>query len=258
MTTESETTPVTFGAKVGNLTSGTYTDKILFTLYTNGQDEPDTMQAFNCDALPNVNDSIVLTDTRDGNEYTVKKLADEKCWMTENLRLTNKSISSADSNLQDGTSWTVPASDISSFVSEGFNANSVYYDSSRGAYYNFYAATAGTGGTDNTTGNAPSDICPKGWRLPTGASYGDFQTLNTIYNGAEFKAAPFLADGFDYTGGRATMGAVYGDDEEANYWSSTIMSSTHAYYMALHETDSYPLSYRNKYVGQFVRCIAKN
>ena len=36
MTTESETTPVTFGAKVGNLTSGTYRDDVLFTMYTNG------------------------------------------------------------------------------------------------------------------------------------------------------------------------------------------------------------------------------
>ena len=38
MATESESTDVTFGAKVGNLTSGTYTDKVLFTMYVNGQD----------------------------------------------------------------------------------------------------------------------------------------------------------------------------------------------------------------------------
>ncbi len=38
MTTDSEDTVVTFGAKVGNITSGTYTDSVLFTIYTNGVD----------------------------------------------------------------------------------------------------------------------------------------------------------------------------------------------------------------------------
>ena len=34
-----------------------------------------------------LNDIIALTDTRDGNVYTVAKLADGNCWMVENLRL---------------------------------------------------------------------------------------------------------------------------------------------------------------------------
>ena len=53
-------------------------------------------------------DSItVLTDQRDGNVYTVAKLADDNCWMIENLRLnntpelstTNTNISTANSTL---------------------------------------------------------------------------------------------------------------------------------------------------------------
>ena len=40
MTTESEHTTVTFGAKIGYVYSGTYSDRILYTAYVNGQDDP--------------------------------------------------------------------------------------------------------------------------------------------------------------------------------------------------------------------------
>ena len=40
MTTETETTPVDFGVKLGNVASGTYSDSVLFTMYTNGQTGP--------------------------------------------------------------------------------------------------------------------------------------------------------------------------------------------------------------------------
>ena len=56
-----------------------------------------------------------LTDIRDNNTYTVRKLKDGKIWMTENLRLIDKTISSADSNLPSGETYTIPASDTSGF-----------------------------------------------------------------------------------------------------------------------------------------------
>ena len=37
-----------------------------------------------------------LTDTRDGNVYTVARLADGQCWMTENLRLNSEHTTSAE------------------------------------------------------------------------------------------------------------------------------------------------------------------
>lgn len=44
-----------------------------------------------------LNQLTALTDTRDGNVYTVARLADGKCWMVENLRLNNEhTTSSAD------------------------------------------------------------------------------------------------------------------------------------------------------------------
>ena len=44
-----------------------------------------------------------LTDQRDGNAYTIAKLADGKCWMTENLRIeANDTIGDTNKNLSQG------------------------------------------------------------------------------------------------------------------------------------------------------------
>ncbi|MBR3132194.1 hypothetical protein IKG33_02180, partial [Candidatus Saccharibacteria bacterium] len=57
----------------------------------------------NCNALttaptatrPTLASVTALTDARDGNVYTVARLADGKCWMTENLRLNSENSSNA-------------------------------------------------------------------------------------------------------------------------------------------------------------------
>lgn len=141
-------TPVNIGIKIdASLSSGMYSKSIVFSALAHEDLSPlapvigSTMQSFTCSELPNLGDSTVLTDTRDGNRYTVKKLADGNCWMTENLRLIDKTISSADSNLSEGETWTIPASSASGF--EVQNTNNAYLDSAYGGYYTFYTATAG-------------------------------------------------------------------------------------------------------------------
>jgi uncharacterized protein (TIGR02145 family) len=59
-----------------------------------------------------------------------------------------------------------------------------------GYAYNWYTATAGTGTQDmDTRGeNAPSSICPKGWRLPTGDPTGEFAWLNAKMNSLDATA----------------------------------------------------------------------
>ena len=254
MTAASETTPVTFGAKVGNLTSGTYTDKVLFTIYTNGQDEPSDMQSFTCDRLSNIGDSVVLTDIRDGNEYTVKKLADGKCWMTDNLRLIGTTITSENSNLPEGGSWTIPASAISGGF-DSYNSNSAYLDSTYGGYYTFYTATAGWG--TNTTGraNSPKDICPKGWRLPTGGADSEFDTLYNSYEYSEL----FSGDPSFVFPGRILP--YYTNVEErgstAFYWSSTAYDNTSTHTLYLNEWGGNYSGSSQKREGYSIRCIAK-
>lgn len=209
------------------------------------------MQTFSCSSLTNVGDTKLLKDTRDGNIYTVKKLADGKCWMTENLRLINKTISSSDSNLPSGETYTVPASNVSSFTTS-YNTNSAYLDSTHGGYYNFYTATAGWGTNSVTSGNSPKDICPKGWRLPTGGPSGEFNTLYGQYNSAALMMGEpnFALSGRVYDGSVGYLGS-YGF-----FWSSTVNTANLAYNLNLNSSDVNPARYDDKFYGFPVRCVA--
>ena len=195
MTTDSESTDVTFGAKVGNLTSGTYTDKVLFTMYVNGQDgkpkdgddpddpgEEEVVSA--CSGKTHVSGGV-LTDPRDNNTYTVAELADGKCWMTQNLRLVGPiSLTSENSAVSDTFALPAPVTSTNDWTYERVDSTKnlsdvpmhmAASDTSYGVYYNWYTATAGTGfGDTATSATAPSSICPNGWHLPTDREWYNF------------------------------------------------------------------------------------
>jgi uncharacterized protein (TIGR02145 family) len=68
-----------------------------------------------------------LKDTRDNNVYTVAKLADGKCWMTENLRLNNEAtIATANTNhpLNNGTTVTLKNDYTNNLISNKLSATS--------------------------------------------------------------------------------------------------------------------------------------
>ncbi len=145
--------------------------------------------------------TTTLLDDRAGQvSYTVKKLADGKCWMTENLALPPETTITAEDSDLDGTvvsSYTLPSS-RTPFTDSTANDTEEMYDPVAGGgttatslgykvgnYYSWRTATAGTGrgaglnpgtgvltdafGTDMTVRNNNTlvSICPKGWRLPT-------------------------------------------------------------------------------------------
>lgn len=150
-----------------------------------------------------------LRDIRDGKIYYVTKLADGKCWMTQNLGLdlsTSKTLTADDTDLIPGTSWTpihstATANNLNTttwkgdsdqyapysynpgnelVVSSGTDVNDIvssFGDAhyATGNYYNWNAAVA----SNDTSGNADADeqmstsICPKGWRLPNMSSTTD-------------------------------------------------------------------------------------
>ena len=212
-----------------------------------------TMQDFSAVTCANLETgkSVTLTDTRDGNTYTVKKLADGRCWMTQNLRTINKELTSADSDVS--SNFTIPASNLSGFNAQ--DANNAYVDSTYGGYYTFYTATAGTGGTSLTSGNAPSSICPKGWRLPTGDSSGEFNTLYTNYN----SVSAMMGDpGFVLPGDLPVYnGSVNAQGDNGNYWSSTVYSANNAYHLHIDIFYVGPDENIPKYAGYSVRCVAR-
>ena len=170
---------------------------------------PKTMQSVTSSNLatlmPNTGDTTTLPDARDGQEYTIAKLADGKYWMTTNLNIAGGTALSSDDTDFESTytlpttnGWTtnngklvLPASSTSGFSTDNYayvyntgNETSTCTSPGCYSYYSWDAATLGSGrsiSTDNT--DAPYSICPKGWRLPTSrtTSATNWQTESDFY-----------------------------------------------------------------------------
>ena len=199
---------------------------------------------------PNYVPTVTLIDTRDNNTYTVSKLADGKCWMTQNLRIINKTITPDDSNVT--TNYTIPASSISGF--NAYDTSNAYVDSDSGLY-NWYTATAGTGTQAMSSGNTTASICPKGWSLPTSGSNGEFQILYNNYNSSSALSSNpvnLTLSGYVSNSSRIHQG-IFG-----YYWSSTVSTSYAAYTLYLGTASGVgPADFGNKDRGFSVRCLAR-
>ena len=166
--------------------------------------------------------TTALTDERDNNTYAVAKLADNKCWMIESLRLDdtpelsstnthNPSLPLTNSNSTTSnhlspttdptsTAWCTSNSStcddqsmlatnnttlFTNNTASSYSASSNVYSYSN--HYNWYSATAGHGKYGSSYGSsytAPGDICPAGWHLPTGKdATGDFGVLDIALGG---------------------------------------------------------------------------
>ena len=272
-----------------------------------------------CDRAP-IGDTTQLTDTRDGKKYWVTKLADNNCWMTQNLDLdlsTTKALTPDDSDVS--SSWTPTIStsttiynnnsntgqyswdpgmyvksdpggysdycgisyDITSFndsdctsagwtnvssmtpMSDGTTNTAISGNTYNahylvGNYYQWNAATAGTGGSITDT-NATDSICPKGWQLPTSnnSNNGSFQALMNTYSIGDDSTKITQSPLYFHPGGYVDSGSLRYAGDGGRYWSSTAFSSTYnAYY--LYFTSGYvdPSNYSNRYDGKSVRCLA--
>ena len=168
---------------------------------------------------PNLSQGEVtaLTDTRDNNTYAVAKLADDKCWIIENLRL--DAANSGDSSQAQGFGGVFSGlanSESSNFYgstasnskystsnitgsNQGFrfprynNSNTSSYTTDLsstnaniygyGNYYNWAAAKANTTNltSKSASESANTSICPNGWKLPYGGSSGNGNTGGGFY-----------------------------------------------------------------------------
>ena len=237
-------------------------------------------------------EGIDVQDERDGEIYLVKKLADGKCWMLDNLRLdlgnatvlnnttasnTNASAASLDYMKNGGgtifdkyptakinnVAWTDGAQNYYSIpmtISTYKDQTTTSYGSGSGkigVYYNFCAASAGSycygnGASSGTSsGNAEEDICPAGWRMPTGGS-GEYKALYEAYssNATNFRNALStpLSGLFD-------NGSVVGYDYGGNFWSSKRASDSRMYNLQVYSSNVYADLYELSYRGNSVRCL---
>ena len=110
------------------------------------------------------------------------------------------------------------------YFGSGPIANSWY---SYGAYYGFRTANAGYPTYDDDYGKTyPGDICPKGWKLPTGLKNGDFITLQTIY-GTQTSATGYKSyeNWFKFPNNVVKSGLVAYDGERGGLVTSYIQTS---------------------------------
>lgn len=199
-----------------------------------------------CAALPTFtgsNDDAIrtVTDTRGGTErtYRIAKLADNNCWMLDNLKLgsTSGSITLTPSDSNVSSNFTLPQ--VTTSGATEYDTPRAYGpvpgDTGSGAtnygyLYNWSAATAGETRTSITSGNAPHSICAAGWRLPTGgSSSGDFGQLDQAFGGTGTSALsgepniaqwqPSGAFSGTYSGGWS--GGFYGQGGWGYLWSAS-------------------------------------
>ena len=169
-------------------------------------------------------EAYYVRDSRDEEPYCVSKLKDGNLWMLDNLRLdltnstpmaalttsntnaTETSLTSLRSgNRAEGNQYAdgafVAAWD-SEHIANYYNRASVNAASKNtavesyglgsgkaGVYYNYCAASAGSYCYNSkaapTDTNATQDICPAGWRMPTGNTSGEYGALLTAYTNNE-------------------------------------------------------------------------
>lgn len=198
----------------GTVTSGTKELKLNYQITDNEPitpPAPTTMQSMTstyCNSMTvydGTNDEAIinLTDNRGDTPrtYQVAKLADNKCWMLNNLKLGSTSattlLTPQDTDI--ASDFTLPqvvttgTADPDNPGAYGPVPNDTGTgDTNYGYLYNWPAVTAGESRTSHpeTAGNAPHSICPKGWRLPTSVpnqdfsdASGDFPDLDKAFGG---------------------------------------------------------------------------
>ncbi len=207
-------------------------------------------------------------DSRDNQVYTVKRLADGHCWMMENLNLGATNLTTDLTSTNSNLATTVTAATFNGWITDTPSADfttgkvvpvsgmDLAADAPKGTYYNYYAATGGTINGSSNANNATYDICPAGWRLPTGGSNGELGAIYNNYNENSLIRAPMSIGGAAFgitgyfSGTTVNVNGTYG-----YYWSSTRSSNTNMRYIMIWSTGSNAASTLNRRTGASIRCV---
>lgn len=271
----------------GTVTAGEKELKLAYVITDNEPTGPLTMQSFtagDCTSLDvydgtNEDAVITLSDPRgDGQTYQVAKLADNNCWMLDNLKLGSVTdtltLTSSDTDVADDfilpQAVTTGTADYDNPGVYGpVPGDTGVGETNYGYLYNWSAATAGESRVSHPggAGNAPHSICPANWRLPTGGATGEFAWLNAKMNdpdagspstagGAGFREnwqpdGPFKGvfaggwwEGF-FDGGFVWSSSAYPDPDYSNP----------AFYASFDPNGVYPPNLDERAYGFGVRCL---
>ena len=219
----------------------------------------------------------MVRDARDNSTYWIQKLADGNCWMLTNLAYAGGGTNTYGDVMSTGTIIKAANNTWWSYTQAAFydvtGANptteptapstSTNGTGQYGYLYNWCAAMGGqnTAACANATTPTPistTNICPAGWRLPTGGAGGEFVGLNSSVNGGLLTTSKGLIE---------TALMQYGGDIYLNYsgngvrglYHSSTQASTSAAYSISFTSDSVdPTNTSNHKVnGRAIRCIAQ-
>ena len=230
----------------------------------------------------------MVRDARDNSTYWIQKLADGNCWMLTNLAYagggTNtygdvinqgtgapgtNTINGPDNSgsstytlakyyIPPGANPTTEPTAPSTATDGGANTSNRQY----GYLYNYCAAMGGqnTAACAEATTPAPiptTNICPAGWRLPTGSPTNEFMLLNVAINGGSSTSdVNLLSNGLFQRSGWWRDG--FGAQESNGYSrSSSQYSATDSYVMRFYNTSVNYGDFHAKHYGFSIRCIAQ-
>ena len=176
----------------------------------------------------------------------------------------NTAVADVDTNFYNG-GYTVPRINNASkdTLVTSYGPASTNGQAKVGIYYNYCAASASTycyvqySGVDvpDTIIDAPQDICPANWRMPTGGNTGEYSKLAQKYgsdatnnNSLQYNLSTPLS-GF-YNNSAASDQGSYG-----YWWSSTYYDSGLMYLLFVNPTYVGPHVDYNRGYGRSMRCL---
>lgn len=225
-----------------------------------------------------------LTDQRNNQTYAIAKLADNKCWAIENMRIDNTVNSQAMISGSDsiGEGFTVlPLSsnnwDDSDSTAIQFNNSNLTNNYAYGDYYSWPAVIASSASSFWSDETVNTSICPSGWKLPIGGqtrldSDNNYYILMksitneepnmnqstgySYYEGSDYSnLIRRYPNNFLYSGHWDENSSVPGS---GYYWSATSYNSNNAYFLYIDSSIIRPgNAYDKKQYGQTFRCIAE-
>jgi uncharacterized protein (TIGR02145 family) len=174
-----------------------------------------------------------LVDARDGKSYEIRKFADGKCWMVDNLRYGGSRDTCAGKATFVGNGALDPSQRFGNVTfgdcrdpaapGNGVVAAPCLGTTACGYMYNWQAAMQTVSAYHGNSFGAPTmpwrGICPTGWHLPWGGTDNDDQ-LTTYINDNEFS---FLDRANGGTGTNSQSGISY-----TGFWKPTSQTTVTA------------------------------
>ena len=207
-----------------------------------------------------VDTPATVVDKRDNKEYTVRYI-NGLCTMTQNLDFeltTGMTLSPDTTNVTTtrtlGTVGSLTTNDNAGSYNQVRTARNTSVTGA-GLHYNYAAATAGTIMGDSNSTNATEDICPAGWRLPTGNNGGEQYILNNSYTWQSWNAN-YPREFNPVAAGRYDDGSLSNSGSYGFWWSSTANYTAYRYFLYYGTSNGLRSgnNYR-RYSGLSVRCV---